>query len=116
MQNEGTLIGGCNLSVTNASMREAMIGYTIDPRYWRRGYTTEAAAELLRLGFADLGLHRITSRCTPRNVGSWRVMEKIGMRREGHEREAAWFKEAWHDWLRYALLDHEWRAITELSA
>jgi len=105
----GSLIGGCTLRITDPVLREAMIGYTLASRFWNQGYTTEAAAALLRLGFEDLRLHRIVSWCTPENVGSWRVMEKIGMRREGHEREAAFFKGRWHEWLRYALLEHEWR-------
>jgi RimJ/RimL family protein N-acetyltransferase len=102
------LIGGCNLCHTSKPDLSAMIGYTINRDYWRNGYTTEAAAALLELGFTDAALHRITSWCTPENTGSWKVMEKIGMRREGHEREAVWFKGKWHDWLRYALLDYEW--------
>jgi RimJ/RimL family protein N-acetyltransferase len=103
------MIGGCNLCYTDRVNREAMIGYTLSRRYWNQGYTTEAAAALLRFGFEDLGLHRIISWCTPENIGSWRVMEKIGMSREGQEHEAAWFKGKWHDWVRYAILDREWK-------
>jgi RimJ/RimL family protein N-acetyltransferase len=105
----GRFLGGCTLRITDAGLREAMIGYTLDRRFWGRGYMTEAAGALLRFGFQDLRLHRVVSWCTPENVGSWRVMEKAGMRREGHEREAAFFKGRWHDWLRYAVLDREWR-------
>ena len=106
------MIGGCNLSVTDQAQREAMMGYCLHPDVWGQGYTTEAAAALLGMGFEALGLHRVVSWCDPDNVGSWRVMEKLGLRREGHEREAAWFKGRWHDWLRYAILDWEWRART----
>jgi RimJ/RimL family protein N-acetyltransferase len=104
----GVVIGGCTLRVTNTELREAMIGYSLHPRFWNQGYMTEAARALLAFGFDDLGLHRVLSWCTPENVGSWRVMEKAGMRREGHEREATFFKGQWHDWFRYALLDREW--------
>ena len=116
LRDEDCLIGGCTLRVTDAGLREAMIGYTLNPRYWNRGYTTEAARELLVLGFRDLGLHRIVSWCNPENIGSARVMEKAGMRREGHEREAAHFKGEWHDWLRYALLDHEWKQFATIPS
>jgi len=104
----GDVIGGCNLCSTSKPDLTAMIGYTINRAYWRQGYTSEAAAALLELGFTEAGLHRIESWCTPENIGSWKVMEKIGMRREGHEHEAVWLKGKWHDWLRYALLDYEW--------
>ena len=89
--------------------RQASLGYCMHPDYWGQGYMTEAAAALLKFGFEEMTWRRITSFCDPDNIGSWRVMEKIGMRREGHEREAKWFKGRWHDWLRYAILNHEWR-------
>lgn len=110
LRETGAVVGGCNLSWTNREYRTMMIGYTVARPYWNRGYTTEAARELLRLGFEEMGLHRVVSWCEPENVGSWRVMEKIGMRREGHEREVEFWKSRWHDWLRYAILAHEWRA------
>ena len=106
---DNRLIGGCNLSIRNVMDREAMIGYALSPGVWGQGYATEAARALLRFGFTDVGLHRITSWAEPENVGSWRVMEKIGMRREGHEREV-WFRDHWRDWVRYAMLDREWTA------
>ena len=59
------------------------------------------------------GLHRVVSTCDSDNIGSWHVVEKVGMRREGHEWEAAWFKGCWHARLRYAILEHEWRAARE---
>ena len=104
-----SLIGGCSLSYTNRSECEGMIGYAIDVPYWGHGYVTEAAQALLHLGFVQLDMHRIRSWCTPENTASWRVMEKIGMRREGHEREAALIKGEWRDWYQYAILDREWR-------
>jgi [ribosomal protein S5]-alanine N-acetyltransferase len=110
LKDTGALIGGCSLVHTNREEKTAMIGYAIDKPYWGRGYTTEAAAALLRLGFEKCGLHRIRSWCTPENTGSWRVMEKIGMRREGHEREAVFIKGEWRDWFQYAILDWEWKA------
>ena len=77
---------------------------------WGLGYATEAAAELLRFGFDRLGLHRITAGCWAANIGSARVMEKIGMRREAHLREGAWIQGSWQDVFHYAILNHEWRA------
>lgn len=109
-QKNAVFVGGCTIRITNAGQREAMVGYTIGPRFWNLGYTTEAVRALFAFGFGELVLHRITSWCTPENIGSWRVMEKAGMRREGHEREAIFFKGQWQDWLRYAILDHEWKA------
>ncbi len=63
---------------------------------------------MLRLGFDDLGLHRIIGRCDARNTASARLMERLGMRREAHFRENEWFKGEWGDELIYAMLDREW--------
>lgn len=108
LRNSGLMIGGCDLVTLQPQERTASMGYCLHPDYWGNGYTTESATALLKFGFDQLGLHRVTSYCDPDNMGSYRVMEKVGMRKEGHEREAIWFKGRWHDWLRYAILEREW--------
>ena len=60
------------------------IGWVFNPDYYQHGYATEAARALLTYGFATLHLHRIIATCQPENPASYRVMEKLGMRREGH--------------------------------
>ncbi len=87
------------------------IGWVFDPRYHGRGYATEAAAALLRYGFETLGLHRIIATCQPENVPSWRVMEKIGLRREAHFRKCFQVDVAtWLDEYVYAILEEDWFA------
>jgi RimJ/RimL family protein N-acetyltransferase len=90
---------------------EAGIGYLIDPAHAGHGYATEIATALLELAFNDLGLHRVTAGCFADNVASWRVMEKVGMRREQHGVGDSWHAElGWIDGYTYAILDDEWRA------
>jgi ribosomal-protein-alanine N-acetyltransferase len=103
----GPLIGNCGIRMKTPEAREADLGYEMDPRYWGQGYATEAARALLAFGFRDLGLHRIWSWCIADNVASARVLEKIGMRREGHLRENEWMKGRWWDTLLYGILEHE---------
>ncbi len=105
----GELIGNCGIRVRDPAAREADIGYELDPRYWGRGYATEAARAMLAHGFGPLGLHRITAECLAENSASAHVLEKIGMRREGHLREHVWMKGRRWDTLLYAILAHEWR-------
>jgi [ribosomal protein S5]-alanine N-acetyltransferase len=105
---EDRLIGRCGLSISDDEPREAILWYTLHPDEWGRGFTTEAARVMTDFGFRTLGLHRIWADCDPENVASWRVLEKIGMRREGHLRENAWIKGEWTDSLIYAMLDREW--------
>lgn len=85
------------------------IGWVLHPRYHGQGYTTEAAAALLRYGFESLRVHRVIATCQPENTPSWRVMEKLGMRREGHLRQCIQRDDGtWWDEYFYALLADEW--------
>ena len=85
------------------------IGWVLNGRYHGHGYATEAALALLRHGFETLGLHRIIATCQPENVASWRVMEKLGMRREAHFRKCIFRGDGtWWDEYFYALLEEEW--------
>jgi RimJ/RimL family protein N-acetyltransferase len=61
-------------------------------------------------GFTSLGLHRISADTTSPNVASWRLMERLGMRREAHLREAEFRDGEWIDYFIYAILVHEWMA------
>ena len=107
---EDRLIGRCGLGIGEDEPWEAVLWYTLHTNEWGRGYTTEAARAMVDFGFLSLGLHRIWADCDPANVASWRVLEKLGMRREGHLRENTWVKGEWVDSLIYAVLDREWSA------
>ena len=89
---------------------QAEIGWCIDPSVEGRGYATEAVRELIRLSFAELGLRRLVAHCFAANEPSWRLMERVGMRREAHHREESLHRSgAWMDGLSYGLLASEWR-------
>ena len=105
----GQLIGNCGIRMKTPTDREADIGYELDPRYWGCGYATEAAHAMLAFGFQELALHRIWAWCIAENVASAHVLEKIGMRQEGHLREHEWMKGRWWDTLLYTILEHEWQ-------
>lgn len=103
-QEQGTLIGAIELQVTSTSHRRAELGYVLHRQWWGRGYAGEAAAALLRFGFDDLGLHKVSATCDPRNKASARVLTKIGMRHEAHLRDHLHLRGRWHDRLLYAAL------------
>ena len=109
LRNKGTVIGRCGLKLTGEEPGEATLWYMVDRARWGHGYAPEAARALLDLGFSALGVHRVWADCDPANAASIRVLEKLGMRREGHLVENAWIKGAWADSLLYAILDREWR-------
>lgn len=65
------------------------IGWVFNPAYHNKGYASEAAQAVLNYGFEILKLHRIIATCQPENPPSYRMMEKIGMRREGYFKSAS---------------------------
>ena len=85
------------------------LGWVIAPAYQRHGYASEAAQTLRDYCFASLDAHRVIATCQPDNPASYRVMEKIGLRREGHFRQCIQRSETeWWDEYFYALLRDEW--------
>ncbi|RJL32013.1 GNAT family N-acetyltransferase [Bailinhaonella thermotolerans] len=106
----GELIGDCMLRWASEAHSGGEIGWVFDPAHHGHGYATEAARELLRLGFAEMRLHRIHASCDARNTASARMMERLGMRREAHLVENEFVKGEWTDEFVYALLRREWEA------
>jgi len=107
---EEQLIGNCGIRLDEPDGHKANIGYELAPPYWGQGYATEAAQVIVAFGFSELRVHRIEADCIAENIGSVRVLEKLGMRREGHLRENEWIKNRWWDTFLYGLLVDEWRA------
>lgn len=89
---------------------EAELGWALDPDHGGRGLATEAVEGLLRICFEGLGLRRVTAGCFADNVPSWRLMERVGMRRELHTLQESLHRDlGWVDGYGYALLADEWR-------
>jgi [ribosomal protein S5]-alanine N-acetyltransferase len=107
LRTERKVIGTIRLSVIDKQTRTADFGYVINRRYWNQGYASEAACAILRAAFETLSLHRLWATCDTRNVGSWRVLEKAGMRREGLFRRDVFQKGEWRDSYLYARLEGE---------
>ncbi|MDX6301395.1 MAG: hypothetical protein QOF53_2609 [Nocardioidaceae bacterium] len=92
---------------------EAELGWVLHPAQAGRGYATEAVRALIRLCFADLGLRRVTASCFAANEGSWRLMERVGMRREQYAvRDSLHRSGEWLDGMGYALLAEECRDLS----
>ncbi len=111
LRREHKRIGTMRLHVKDHEKSSVYIGYVFNRRYWNQGYATEAARALLDSAFKVLSLHRIWATCDTRNIASWRVMEKLGMRREAHFVKDAFQKGEWRDSYLYAILDEEWFAV-----
>jgi ribosomal-protein-alanine N-acetyltransferase len=106
---EDRVIGRCGFAVGDPDDEQAVLWYTVHPEYWGHGYAPEAARALVSFGFREVGLHRIWADTDPENVASIRVLEKLGLRLEGHLRENARINDVWADSLIFAILEREWR-------
>ncbi len=104
------LVGKSFLAWRSREHRLAEVGFEVHPDHQRRGYATEATRLIMRLAFDELGAHRVIGRLDSRNVASARVLEHLGMRREGLLVENEWVKGEWQSELVYAILDREHRA------
>jgi ribosomal-protein-alanine N-acetyltransferase len=100
-------MGLCGIAILHGS-EQGEIWYSIRPDHQRRGIATEAARMLLRIGFAKMNLHRMFATCLPENPASARVLEKIGMRKEGCQRQSLKIHGVWRDCFLYAILREEW--------
>jgi len=121
IEQDGRVIGDLMVAVEDAWSQaevaeqaagvQAEIGWCLDPSYSGQGLGTEAVAALFEVCFDGLGLRRVLANCFAGNVASWRLMERLGMRREMHTvRESLHRSGEWLDGMSYALLADEWRA------
>jgi RimJ/RimL family protein N-acetyltransferase len=115
LRETGELVADVSLWMISEGHQQGELGFVVHPAHQRKGYATEAARALLEFGFTRMGLHRIIGRLEARNVGSARVLEKLGMRREAHLVENEWVKREWQSELVYAVLAREWAAQTGIA-
>jgi RimJ/RimL family protein N-acetyltransferase len=109
LKETGALIGSASLLRLTS---EPELGWTLHRNYWRQGLGTQMGKALLDFGFGTLGLYRIIAGCNANNTASYRIMEKIGMRREAHfikaQRGNIGLNFQWCDRYQYAILKEEW--------
>ena len=110
--------GWTQVEVTDVGRNSvAAIGWAIAPGHAGRGYATEGARELLRIGFEDLGVRRVVAESFADNAASRRVMDKLGMRLEQYSvRESLHRTHGWLDGVTYALLADEWARTEDLGS
>jgi RimJ/RimL family protein N-acetyltransferase len=102
------LVGDCGLSVLVQDARQAQLGISLARPQQGRGLATEAMHAVLDYAFINLDLHRVMTIVDVENTVSARLMERVGLRREGHFVKHAWFKGHWADEYLYAVLQAEW--------
>jgi RimJ/RimL family protein N-acetyltransferase len=108
LKETGELIGDCALRVDEHEPYRAEVGFTLAREHQGKGFASEAVSLVLDYAFGTLGLHRVVAIADCRNASSVALLERLGMRREGHFIENIWFKGGWADEYLYAVLKDEW--------
>jgi len=104
------VVGEFMLKILSEAHHRGEIGWMIHPDIRGRGYATEGANEMLRLGFEDAGLHSIVAEADARNRASVALMGRLGMQHEATFRENEGFKSEWSSSTVWGILESEWRA------
>lgn len=102
-------IGVAGFSLSNDKFKLGEIYYKLNPKYWGNGYATELAKRLVLLGFENFNLHKIEAGVATKNVKSIRVLEKLGMTREGLRRKILPIRGEWIDNYHYAIVEDDKR-------
>ncbi len=101
-------MGLFGLKLGNEKYKRGEVWFKIHVDYWNRGLATEVLAKMLDYGFDELNLHRIEAGCAVNNVGSIKVLEKVGMIQEGRGRQVLPLKSGWSDNFEYAILETDY--------
>jgi len=119
IERDGAAVGELMLRITDAWAQaevadhgkglQAELGWVLAPQHTGHGYATEIVEAALRLCFVDLGMRRVFADCFADNTASWRLMERVGMRRELHSVGESLHRDGtWRDGYGYAILAGEW--------
>ncbi len=111
LKETGEAIGACWLQLEE-NLKCGELSWVLHSDWWHRGYMSEAAVVFLGFCFKDLGLHRVYAHARVENSGSYKIMEKLGMRREALYRKLDPVRfsdtESWADVYLYAILEEDY--------
>jgi RimJ/RimL family protein N-acetyltransferase len=109
VKSSGLMVGDCALHVDEEG-QQGEIGFTLARQHQGKGFALEAVSSVCEYAFRQLNLHRIVAITDCRNQSSVALLERLGLRREGHFIQHIFFKGEWGDEYQYALLREEWVA------
>jgi ribosomal-protein-alanine N-acetyltransferase len=104
---DNSFVGLIALNLGKANYQTAEVWFKVHKDFWRKGYATEALTKLLDFGFNNLKLHRIEAGCAVENIASSKVLEKVGMIREGMKRRKLPIRGQWKDNYFYGILEED---------
>jgi len=109
LKSTSEMIGDVYVYTPEREPEQARLGYSIATAHQRHGYATEAVTAMLNYLFGPLSKHRVSAGADAENTASIGLMERLGMRREAHFIQSAWYRGQWTDEVQYAILQSEWQ-------
>lgn len=110
-KSDNKLIGSCGFNYWNRDHARAEISYDLAKEYWGRGVMTEVVRSVLSYAFSQMQLNRVEATVTPTNIGSLKVLEKLGFQREGLLREQKLLRGKFHDAVMLSLLSGDFLKV-----
>lgn len=108
LKSEKKIVGSIEIRKWNDINRCGDIGYALSPLFWNQGIMTEALKRIIDFAFDELNLNRVEAHCDEENTGSYRVMEKAGMKYEGTLRQKVFVKGKFVNMRFYSMLKSEY--------
>lgn len=105
---EAGIIGEVGVFISQNEPRQGDLGWWLHSNFREQGYAIQAASALIDYCFADRELHRVTAHCLSTNMGSRKLMLRLGMRFESETIESRYANSRWHNEVGYAMLRREW--------
>lgn len=105
---DGQMIGSIGIMITSEYDFKAGLGYKIGSRWWGQGYTSEAARAVIDYMFKNTDIERIEAYNSVENPASGKVMEKVGMRKEGFSRHNYKTRDGFQDCTLFGIIRDEW--------
>ncbi|CAN0296525.1 unnamed protein product, partial [Chrysoparadoxa australica] len=106
-KSDHSFLGLIAMVLGKVNYRRAEVWFKIHPNHWNKGVASETLSRTITFGFEELKLHRIEAGCAVGNIGSIKVLEKVGMTREGRGRQVLPLKTGWSDNYEYAVLESD---------
>lgn len=107
-KSDNKLLGSCGFNYWNRDHSRTEISYDLARKYWGTGIMTKAARAVLGFAFTRMELHRVEATVTPTNIGSLKVLKKLGFKKEGILREQKLLHGKFHDAVMLSVLQKEY--------
>ncbi|KAF8440817.1 acyl-CoA N-acyltransferase [Boletus edulis BED1] len=111
LRETGEFVGQCSITVQEPKNRDGFFGIALHPKFWGKGYGTEASKFVVGYAFEALGVQRVSLGVFEGNKVAILLYKRLGFKEEGRKRRCNWVEGHWEDMIHMGILDDEWAAM-----